>query len=104
MTKENFNEVDDVSSGYQSDVEEEFMLSTSDNPYDPYDDFVKWYLWDVAAGYNTCAYLARICEYSGDISDSEEALSINDAIEEALMLNLTGNRIKVARKKENVFV
>lgn len=76
-------------------VRKEFMLSTSDNPFNPFTEFEKWYVWDLSHGYNTLGYLARICELSEDISDRETLLSINDAIEEALLFNLTGNRIKV---------
>lgn len=80
----------------------EFMLSTSDNPYNPFTQFREWYAFDIANGYNTCSYLARICELSDEVCDRETRLSINDAIEEALMFNLTGNRIKVEKPKELV--
>lgn len=73
------------------------MLSTSDNPYNPFTDFLKWYMFDIQHGYDTCGYLARVCEYTDDISDREERLSLNDAIEDALRYNLTGNRIKVTQ-------
>ena len=87
---------------YDESEVKEFMLSTSDNPYNPFTQFREWYAFDIANGYNTCSYLARICEYTDDVSDREERLSINDAIEEALMFNLTGNRIKVEKPKELV--
>lgn len=39
------------------------MLTTVDNPFNPYDDFVKWYDYDCnVLGYNTCGYLARIVD------------------------------------------
>jgi hypothetical protein len=78
----------------------EFMLSTSDNPFNPFTQFREWFAFDVANGYNTCSYLARICELSDEVCDRETRLSINDAIEEALMFNLTGNRIKVEKPAE----
>lgn len=82
----------------------EYMLSTSDNPYNPFTQFREWFAFDIANGYNTCSYLARVCELSEDVCDRETRLSINDAIEEALQFNLTGNRIKVAKPKELVSV
>lgn len=77
------------------------MLSTSDNPYNPFTEFWKWYTFDVLHGYDTCGYLARVCEYTDDVSDREERLSLNDAIEDALRFNLTGNRIKVTQEVTN---
>lgn len=72
------------------------MLSTSDNPFNPFDDFDKWFSFDIAKGYNTCAYLARVCEES-ELSDRENSLAINEAIEDAARFNFTGNRIVVYR-------
>jgi hypothetical protein len=78
----------------------EFMLSTSDNPYNPFTDFKNWFNFDVMKGYNTCQYLDKICEATDDLGDRELALSLNEAIEEALYFNLTGNRIKVEKPKD----
>lgn len=77
----------------------EYMLSTSDNPYNPFTQFNQWFQFDVSKGYNTCQYLARVCEFTDDLGDREESLSINEAIEQALLYNLTGNRIKVEKPK-----
>lgn len=87
---------------YDKSEVKELMLSTSDNPYNPFTQFREWYAFDIANGYNTCSYLARVCELSEDVCDRETRLSINDAIEEALMFNLTGNRIAVEKPKDLV--
>ena len=47
------------------------MLSTIDNPYDPFDDFKNWFLFDVQHGYNSCAYLARIAQTSDQFTEKE---------------------------------
>lgn len=72
------------------------LLSTSDNPYNPFDDFINWYRYDIAKGYNTCSYMAAVCE-SSNLSDREERAAYAKAAEEAVALNLTGNRILVKR-------
>ncbi len=36
------------------------MLTTVDNPYDPFDQFDEWFNYDMDLGYNSSAYLARI--------------------------------------------
>lgn len=37
-------------------------LTTFDNPFDPFERFSDWFLFDVGKGYNTCSYLARIAK------------------------------------------
>ena len=38
----------------------EHRLTTFDNPFNPFDDFTQWLLFDNEKGYNTCGYLARL--------------------------------------------
>ena len=44
----------------------EFMITTFDNPFDPFYQFDEWLLFDNMKGYNTCGHLARL-ERSGMI-------------------------------------
>lgn len=76
---------------------EEFMLTTLDNPFNPFTDYDEWYNYDTAMGYNTCAYLARIAKTSNELSESDEALAIDEAMNEIVSYNLLGNYIKVKR-------
>ena len=77
---------------------DEYMLTTSDNPFNPYTHWDEWYAFDVAAGYHTSAYLARIVRSSDELSESDQSLAIKEAIDEILEYNLTGNYIKVYEK------
>ena len=65
-------------------VHNECCITTFDNPFNPFDDFSKWYLFDCEKGYNTCAYLARIAKTSEELSDSENAKEIERAIDEII--------------------
>lgn len=56
------------------------MLTTFDNPFDPFERFTDWFMFDVEKGYNTCSYLARIAKLTDDMSDQE----VNDEIERAI--------------------
>lgn len=56
------------------------MLTTFDNPFDPFEQFTDWFMFDVEKGYNTCSYLARIAKFTDDMSDQE----VNDEIERAI--------------------
>ena len=60
------------------------MITTIDNPYDPQADFQQWYMWDVTNGYNTCSYLSRIVKTSEQLSDEENDIETEKAIDEII--------------------
>ncbi len=60
------------------------MLTTFDNPYDPFEQFDSWYMFDQDKGYNTCSYLARIARTSDQLSEEENELEIERAIDEII--------------------
>lgn len=49
----------------------DYMLTTFDNPYNPFDDFTSWLMYDKEKGYDTCERLARIVQLSDDMSQEE---------------------------------
>lgn len=61
-----------------------YMLTTIDNPYDPFDQFPNWLLYDTLHGYNTCGYLARVANITDDLSQKEECEEINRAIDQII--------------------
>ena len=71
------------------------MLTTVDNPYNPFTNFDEWKAFDEAKGYNTCAYLARIAPTSDELSEVDEARVISDAIDEIIKFNVLGIYKKV---------
>src|SRR5690242_1716065 len=76
----------------------ETMLSTIDNPYNPFDDYEDWYNWDEQAGYHTCSLLARIVVSSPELSDTDQSLAIDQAIEEIVNENVSGVHIRLQRE------
>lgn len=59
-------------------------LTTFDNPFNPFDDFKSWFVYDVTKGYNSCAYLARIARTSSQLTDAENNAEIERAIDEII--------------------
>ena len=60
------------------------MLTTFDNPYNPFDEFTSWFMFDEEKGYHSCAYLGRIAKTSEQLSDEENAHEIERAIDEII--------------------
>lgn len=64
---------------------EEYALTTTDNPYDPYTQFDEWIAMDRQLGHYTCEYLARICEnISYELSQEEQNALICEAIDKII--------------------
>ena len=77
---------------------EQYALTTIDNPFDPFEQFVSWFLFDMEKGYVTCDYLARVTRTSDLLSDEENQLEIERAIDEVVKNDFRGIYKKVARK------
>ena len=73
------------------------MLTTADNPFDPFTQFDDWQKFDESKGYYTCSYLARIARLSEELSEADEKIEIDNAINEIIKFNLTGNYKKVTK-------
>ena len=80
-------------------MEHEYMLTTFDNPFDPFEQFTSWFLFDVEKGYNTCSYLARIAHISDQLSEKEIEDEIERAIDEIIKYDFRNIYKKV---KKNV--
>ena len=81
-------------------METKCMLTTVDNPYDPFTQFTEWFMYDVEKGYNTCGYLARIANTSDELTDQEVDQEIERAIDEIIKYDFMNIYKKV--KKEIV--
>ena len=78
-------------------METEIMLTTFDNPFDPFDEFIPWFLFDVSKGYNTCSRLARIARSSEDFSTIEDKRETERAIDEIIDYDFLNIYKKVSR-------
>lgn len=73
-----------------------YMLTTKDNPYNPFVDYDAWYAFDVQHGYNTCAYIARIIHDSSSLTDEENEHEYNNAMNEIISYDPFGIYTRVA--------
>lgn len=80
---------------------EQCMLTTLDNPYDPFEQFTSWFLFDVEKGYNSCGYLGRIARTSDQLSDEENNAEVERAIDEIIKYDFRNIYKKVKKKVYN---
>lgn len=78
----------------------EYMLSTFDNPFNPFDDFDSWFQYDSDKGYNSCSYLARIARTSDQLSDEENSQEIERAIDEIIKYDFMNIYTKIKGEEE----
>lgn len=78
-------------------MSEEFMLTTIDNPFNPFEDFNQWFLYDVEKGYNSSSRLARIANLTEDMSEAETNAEIERAIDEIIYYDFLGIYMKIKR-------
>lgn len=74
----------------------ESMLTTIDNPYNPFVDWDRWYAFDEAHQYHTTSFLARLVNGSDELSEADQSAAIEDAIDEVVKENVLGLYVKVS--------
>ena len=77
----------------------ECMLTTFDNPFDPFEQFDSWFMFDVEKGYDSCGRVARIAKLSDDQTEQEENEEIERAIDEIIKYDFM-NIYKKVRKND----
>jgi hypothetical protein len=83
--------------GDSSSYRPTYMLTTYDNPFDPFTQWDEWYAYDMNAGYHTPGLLDRIAFVSYELSDADIHMAIQDAIDEIVRENVSGIHRKVQR-------
>lgn len=85
--------------------ETEYMLTTVDNPFDPFDNFNEWRLFDIKKSNEIgfvpcCEYLAKIAVLSDEMSQKERNTEIERAIDEIIQFNHLREFKKVSKEFE----
>ena len=83
-------------------MENVYMLTTFDNPYNPFDQFTAWLLYDQEKGYNTCSYLARIAKIDDEMTQAEVDAETNRAIDEIIKYDFMNIYKKVWRNDKHL--
>ena len=75
--------------------EEVFMLSTLDNPFNPFTEFSKWKKFDEDNNYFSCSLLDRLSFTSETLSDEQNQKILNIAITDIVDDDETAKYIRV---------
>ena len=57
----------------------ECRLTTTDNPFDPFEQFTSWYLFDMEKGYDCCGRVDRLVNITDKEWEAIQAGAISDA-------------------------
>ena len=83
-------------------MQNECMLTTIDNPYDPFEQFNQWFMFDIEKGYYSCSRLARITQFSDDMTQKEVEEENERAIDEIIKYDPTNLYRKVRKSDTSV--
>ena len=73
------------------------MLSTIDNPFNPFEDYSSWLMFDKEKGYDSAERLMRIAKLTDDMTQKEENEEIERAIDERIKYDILNVYIKVSK-------
>lgn len=90
-------EVDTVESVSDENDVVQYALTTIDNPYDPFNDFIHWFLFDVGHGYNTCGILATLAPDIDELSEPESIRETNHTIDFIIQYDFSNKYKRVER-------
>ena len=72
----------------------ECKLTTIDNPFDPFEQFASWHLFDKEKGYDSSERLMRIAQISDDMTQKE----IEEEIERAIDVIISRDFLNIFKK------
>lgn len=73
------------------------MLTTVDNPFNPFTQFDEWYAFDIQHFYNTLGLVARFAAFAEDLSDDELEAENQNAIARILAIDFE-NKYKIVEE------
>ena len=74
------------------------MLTTEDNPHDPFTNYDAWNSFDIAAGYHTAELIARLVKTSPHLSQEDGEQQVENVIDEIIREHIGENYKKVERE------
>ena len=73
-------------------------ITTIDNPFDPFDDYLSWFMFDIEKGYYTCSKIGRLVKTTEDMTEKEELEEIERAIDRLIEIDPLDIYTKIVRE------
>ena len=73
------------------------MVTTNDNPFNPFKDFDSWNIFDIEHNYNSWGRVMRLAHLESDMTQEEENLEVERAIDELVKIDITDTYKKVTK-------
>ena len=80
-------------------MEKGYMLTTLDNPFDPFNEFTSWYMFDCEKQHFTSSRLARVANITSEMSQKEVDDEMDRAMDLIVKYDLEDKYIKVKEKQ-----
>ena len=80
-------------------MEKGYMLTTLDNPFNPFDDFTSWFMFDCEKGHNTSSRLARIANINSEMSQKEVEDEMDRAMDLIVKYDFEDKYVKIQEKQ-----
>lgn len=91
-------------SNNESHNNDDFMLTTFDNAFNPFTHFKEWLAYDESKGYKTCQWLDRCCMTSSRLDDNELNSDVSLGVADFLELNPFGMHYKVYKSEADTLI
>lgn len=73
------------------------MITTNDNPFNPFDDFNSWLMFDMHQGYDSWGRVMRLADIKPDMTQEEENIEVERAIDELVKIDITDTFRKIIK-------
>ena len=77
-----------------------YALTTFDNPFDPFEQFIPWFQFDEEKGYHSTSYLGRVARTSDQFTEAENYEEEGRAIDEIIENDFLKIYKKVSKEVE----
>ncbi len=77
-------------------------ITTRDNPYDPFENFLEWFRFDCDMGYGSCQILDRLTSVSDRMTENEKNLEFERGIDELIKADPLNIYAKVVRDSDEI--